>query len=243
MDIDFENDIIMDSLDNTFDLDILYNNIFDKKEEEKSKQIVTNYVIKTEVVKEEVYIYIDMYDESKYKKRTVSENTLLVKEPKKGSMIYNILNEDDIFYIAGEVINGDYYLVKINKDDEDFAFIEKDKPIKIPKKSKSSNNSNNNKLSAYSGVCYGPSGKETYYNLNMSRIVNSMKSKEEYKDWEYWIRDDGCKMFGDYIMVAANLNLRPKGTIVETSLGKGIVVDTGGFAVNNPEQLDIACNW
>lgn len=63
------------------------------------------------------------------------------------------------------------------------------------------------------------------------------------KDYPYWVRDDGAKMLGNYIMIAANLQLRPRGTIVETSLGKGIVCDTGGFAKKNPTQIDIAVNW
>ena len=62
-------------------------------------------------------------------------------------------------------------------------------------------------------------------------------------DYEYWVRDDGVKMLGDYVMVAANLNLRPRGSLVETSLGTGIVCDTGGFAKKNPTQLDIAVTW
>ena len=44
-------------------------------------------------------------------------------------------------------------------------------------------------------------------------------------------------------MVAANLGIRPKGTLIETSVGTGIVVDTGGFAKRNKTQLDIAVNW
>lgn len=44
-------------------------------------------------------------------------------------------------------------------------------------------------------------------------------------------------------MVAANLNIRPKGTLVTTSMGIGIVADTGGFATGNPNQIDIATNW
>ena len=100
------------------------------------------------------------------------------------------------------------------------------------------------RLTASKGSITGPSGKETYYNLPMGTIVSIMRNKgyteEEYP---YWVREDGAKMFGDYVMVAANLQIRPKGTIVETSLGLGIVVDTGGFAVNNPTQLDIATNW
>ena len=96
-------------------------------------------------------------------------------------------------------------------------------------------------LSKRAGVVYGPSGKETYYNLNMAGVVKIMRSLGY--DGEYWVREDGCKMLGDYIMVAANLNIRPKGTLVETSLGTGIVCDTGGFAKKNPYQLDLAVTW
>lgn len=99
-------------------------------------------------------------------------------------------------------------------------------------------------LTAAKGVHYGPSGKETYYNLNMSGCVSIMRGLG-YSESEYpvWTRSDNVKMFGDYVMIAAELGSRPKGTLVETSLGTGIVVDTGGFAASNPTQIDIACNW
>ena len=41
-------------------------------------------------------------------------------------------------------------------------------------------------------------------------------------------------------MCAANLNLHPYGSLVESSLGTCMVVDTGTFAQSNPTQLDIA---
>ena len=100
---------------------------------------------------------------------------------------------------------------------------------------------NGEMLTKRDGTVQGPSGKETYYNLNMSRCVSIMKSNGY--DGDYWVRSDGCKMFGSYIMVAANLSIRPRGTLVETSRGTGIVVDTGGFAQTNPYQLDVAVNW
>ena len=96
-------------------------------------------------------------------------------------------------------------------------------------------------LNAQNGVVQGPSGKETYYNLDMSGVVSNMNSLGYYE--EYWVREDGCKMFGPYIMCAANLDVRPRGSIVETSLGQAIVCDTGGFASSNPYQLDIAVTW
>lgn len=90
-------------------------------------------------------------------------------------------------------------------------------------------------LTPQAGVVYGPSGKETYYNLDMSGVVSIMRgldySAEEYP---YWIRADGCKMFGDYIIVATDLSIRPRGTILPTSLGYGIVCDTGGFIYSDP---------
>lgn len=96
-------------------------------------------------------------------------------------------------------------------------------------------------LTKNAGVVMGPSGKETYYNLDMSVIVSIMRDMGNTD--EYWIREDGCKMLGDYIMCAANLNVHPRGSLVESSLGTCIVCDTGGFAAANPNQLDIATNW
>ena len=66
------------------------------------------------------------------------------------------------------------------------------------------------------GGYMGPSGRETYYNL---------------------------KMLGNYVMCAANWSIRPKGTILETSLGDAIVVDTGDFVLDYPYGVDLAVDW
>lgn len=106
------------------------------------------------------------------------------------------------------------------------------------------NNWKGKKLSRSAGAIKGPSGKETYYNLNMNGCVRIMRrlgySEAKYP---YWVRSDGVKMLGDYVMVAASLDIRPKGSLVQTSLGMGIVVDTGTFAKKNKTQLDIAVTW
>ena len=96
-------------------------------------------------------------------------------------------------------------------------------------------------LSRSRGAISGPSGKETYYNLNMSGCINIMNSRGFNEP--YWVRSDGVKMYGYYVMCAAGLSIRPKGSIVESSNGLAIVVDTGGFASRNPRQLDIAVTW
>ena len=82
---------------------------------------------------------------------------------------------------------------------------------------------------------------ETYYNLPMDVVVQVAQSKGIAG--EYHVRSDGAKMIGDYIMVAADYSVHPYGSLVNTSLGMGIVVDTGGFIAWNPQNIDISCAW
>lgn len=91
------------------------------------------------------------------------------------------------------------------------------------------------------GVFQGPWLKETYYNLDMSYCIEIMKVHFGI-DKGYWVREDGVKMYGDYIMVAADTNVYPKGSIVETSLGRAMVVDHCEAAEWCPE-FDIAVTW
>jgi len=91
-----------------------------------------------------------------------------------------------------------------------------------------------------------PSGilrEETYYDLDM-RGVMQIKQRECGGSTYYDIRADGVKVDEDgYVIVAANLDLYPRCSIVETSLGLGKVYDTGSFAHGNPHQFDIATDW
>ena len=107
-------------------------------------------------------------------------------------------------------------------------------------------------LNSYDGfIECGPSGAyETYYDADvinpkgMDICVEYMRdlgySEEEYP---YYIREDGVRMFGDYVMVAANVDILPKGTIIETTLGTAMVVDACENAEELPNQVDIAVNW
>lgn len=101
--------------------------------------------------------------------------------------------------------------------------------------------STDEQLTAFGGVYYYGEQKETYYNLPMSQVVANAQAQG--LEGEYWVRDDGVKMYGDYVIIAANQNVYPYGTVVDTSLGEGIVLDTGGFAASNPTQVDIATDW
>lgn len=100
---------------------------------------------------------------------------------------------------------------------------------------------NGSALTPFAGTIVGPSGKETYYNLNMNGVVQIMRNMGNNE--QYWVREDGVKMLGDYVMVAADLSIHPRGSLVQTSLGMGLVCDTGSFIYSNPYQLDIAVAW
>ena len=91
------------------------------------------------------------------------------------------------------------------------------------------------------GIVEGPSGKESYYNLNMDGVLKIMRSIG-IND-KYWLREDGVKMLGKNIMVAANLETRPRGSLIKTTLGMAIVCDTGDFVKKDPTQIDVAVGW
>lgn len=88
-------------------------------------------------------------------------------------------------------------------------------------------------LTPSSGVNWFNGRKETYYNLNMSGVVANAKNMGIEGD--YWVRGDGVKMYGNYVIVAAQMD---KGTIIDTSLGAGIVLDWCPAGT-----IDIAVSW
>lgn len=80
--------------------------------------------------------------------------------------------------------------------------------------------------------------QETYYDLPMSGVMKFCGGGN------YIVRADGVKVDKDgYVLVAADLNRYPRCSVVETSLGLGKVYDTGTFALENPEQFDLATDW
>lgn len=88
-------------------------------------------------------------------------------------------------------------------------------------------------LTPSSGINWFNGRKETYYNLNMAGVVSNAHAMGI--DGDYWVRGDGVKMYGGYVIVAAQM---AKGTIISTSLGRGIVLDYCPAGT-----IDIAVNW
>lgn len=99
--------------------------------------------------------------------------------------------------------------------------------------SSSYSGSSGGKLTAQGGVNYYNNQKETYYNLDMSGVISNAQSQGI--EGNYWVRSDGVKMYGDYVIVASQ---HDKGTVIDTSLGQGIVLD---YCPSN--SVDIAVAW
>lgn len=96
-------------------------------------------------------------------------------------------------------------------------------------------------LTKRAGTVQGPSGRETYYNLPMGGVVKIMRNIGfSESEFPYWVRDDGVRMLGDLVMIATNFSHWPRGSIVETSLGRGLSCDTGNLGWNH---VDVAVIW
>lgn len=81
--------------------------------------------------------------------------------------------------------------------------------------------------------------RETYYDLDMGVVMKACGQGGRYS-----IRVDGVKIDADgYAIIAANLGRYPRCSVVETSVGRAKVYDTGGFALRHPEGFDIATDW
>ena len=80
---------------------------------------------------------------------------------------------------------------------------------------------------------------ETWYNLPMQKVVDRAASQGLSGD--YWERADNMKMYGKYIIVAADWTLHPYGTEIETSRGLGLVLDT--HTAKDRALVDIATTW
>lgn len=209
------------------------NNVEEKEEDTKDLEVVDTNV---KELKKTLYVN----NQANVRVMPTTESEVLTK-----------LKKGDNIKVTGETKK--WYRIEYKDAD---AFISKDlcqatkpqesKSQETKASSKKDNSSiptewSGKRLTKQAGTVQGPSGKETYYNLNMSGIVSRLH-RMGYSG-EYRVRDDGVKMFGNYILVAASFDIRPIGTILPTSLGMGIVADTGGFARNNKYQLDIATTW
>lgn len=97
-------------------------------------------------------------------------------------------------------------------------------------------------LTAKLGTIQNGVNKETWYDLNMSKVVERADAFYGLHD-VYAVRDDGVKTYNGFVIVATNYETYPYGTVIPTSLGLGLVLDTGEFAKESKNIVDIATNW
>ena len=158
----------------------------------------------------------------------------------------HITGNNDFIYQECEVDGVTYYVDRESLMDEMYVEPEPEEPARPSYEELVANGPvnytwNGAVLNPVIGTVMGPNGKETYYNLPMGGVIDIMRGIGY--NGEYWVRSDGVKMLGDYIMVACDLSIRPRGSLIETSLGMAIVCDTGSFIHTNPYQIDIAVAW
>ena len=79
---------------------------------------------------------------------------------------------------------------------------------------------------------------ETWYDLPMDRVVR--QAQQLGIPCEYHVREDGVKMFGEWVIVASHPSVT-RYTFVETSLGTGIVLDR--HEMPDEDLYDIATDW
>lgn len=79
---------------------------------------------------------------------------------------------------------------------------------------------------------------ETWYNLNMDRVIERADKALGMTNL-YHVREDGVRMYGPWVIVAADKSAI-RYTRVDTSLGEGIILDTHN---TDPEVYDIAVTW
>lgn len=211
----------------------------------------TGFIPVSKLVQNKEYIFDDT-DQVKY---VNSDNTEVKKLPFAQSSTVTTLPLDNEVHLIGtndseywkiEIDGAVYYIDKNALSDQKSEQPEEDTSSELPAvvqtaSIQSGTTWNGSALTPFAGSVMGPSGKETYYNLDMSGCVANMRSIGNTD--AYWVRSDGVKMLGNYVMIAADFSTRPLGSHVETSLGTGVVVDTGSFAYSNPSQIDIAVTW
>lgn len=148
---------------------------------------------------------------------------------KLNTKIEYIDDNNDWFFVR---YKGEYGYIKAEYVSDKKTKVANKKQISLPK----------NHLTRSKGVFYYNGRRESYYNLNMSGVVRIMRNRGF--DGVYSIREDGVKTLGGYVMVAADFRTYPRGSFVETSLGTGIVCDTGSFIYTyGSGALDIATAW
>ena len=183
---------------------------------------------------------VKYYDETK---TMYASNTIIVRsEPnEEGHNAVGQIKAGDPVQLNGSVEKTNWYAITYNGE---LAFVKCENLSDDRWAFTYNNNWDGEILNKSAGVVFGPNGYESYYNLPMGGIISIMRSMGfDEENYPYWVRDDGAKMLGGYVMVAANLSTYPRGTTSVCSLGPCIICDTGGFIHSTNRTFDVATAW
>lgn len=164
-------------------------------------------------------------------------------QPNTDSTILGTLEEGDRIKVIGKVKGTDFVQIKYKKKN---AYVCKDYlSEEKPQPSVETYLWSGTKINRSNGTVSGPSGKETYYNLPMGGVIRIMRDRGySESEYPYWVNESGCKCLGSYIMIAADTSRYPKGTIMPTTLGMGIVADHCASAASySGTWIDLAVTW
>lgn len=96
-------------------------------------------------------------------------------------------------------------------------------------------------LTAAKGINTFMGHQESWYNLKMTKVVQRADAYYGLSD-VYAIRKDGVKTYNGFVICAGNYQVHPYGSVVDTSLGTGIILDHTGKETDKT-VIDIATNW
>lgn len=82
---------------------------------------------------------------------------------------------------------------------------------------------------------------ESWYNLKMTKVVQRADEYYGLSD-AYTIREDGVKTYNGFVICAGNFEVHPYGSVIDTSLGTGLILDHTGKGTDKT-LIDIATNW
>ena len=85
---------------------------------------------------------------------------------------------------------------------------------------------------------------ESFYNTIFIGDAISRANELLETDYNVVVREDGVATFGGYVIVAADYTVHPYGSIINTSQGEGMVLDSlNGEYWHDYERVEIATTW
>lgn len=148
-----------------------------------------NDIIEEEAVVEEVNNEPEIYDACYTRYVNAAKLNVRVAPDKEAGLLGRLYNQNEVL-VTGVVKDSEW--VRINFKDWTEAYV--DSEFLVDSKDETTYKTipcwSGKTLNKHDGTVTGPSGKETFYNLNMNKVIEYVRRDTGYLE-EYWVRDDG----------------------------------------------------